>query len=282
MPVVMFAGQGSQRQGMGEDLFDRFPEHMAISDEVLGWSVRDVCLNDFGRLSHTEYAQPALYVVNVLSYLDLSAKGAFRPDAVLGHSLGEYCALHVAGVFDFRTGLELVAARGRLMAQSVDGGMAAVVGLDAAAVRAAIADWPDGGLWAANYNSPEQTVISGVADSVKAAREHFLGAGARAYVPLNVSGAFHSPLMAQAQSAFAGVLGGVQLSPPRIPVVSNLAAAIYTDELTESFLGEQITSPVRWTESVQLLAARGESEWVEIGPKRVLTTLVERTLCGQR
>jgi trans-AT polyketide synthase/acyltransferase/oxidoreductase domain-containing protein len=281
MPVIMFAGQGSQYHGMGADLFDEFPEYTAIADEVLGYSIRELCLDDRSdRLTRTAFAQPALYVVNVLTYLRFQRLCAVDPAAALGHSLGEYCALHIAGVFDFRTGLELVTARGRLMADSRPGAMAAVVGLDAASVHDALDRWTNGGLWVANYNAPDQVVVSGETAHIGAAKPHFLEAGARAYIHLKVSGAFHSPLMSAAQSEFQRVLSGTRLHAPTIPVVSNLSAAFYTDVDAERFLGEQISAPVRWTESIRLLAERGETQWIEIGPKRVLAPMVQKTLAA--
>ncbi|WP_277952640.1 ACP S-malonyltransferase [Streptomyces sp. DSM 110735] len=274
----MFAGQGSQYAGMGRDLLDEFPEHLARADEVLGYSVRDLCLGENGQLNSTKFVQPALYVVNILTYLRVRRECYIEPSALLGHSLGEYCALHIADVFDFATGLALVARRGELMADAADGAMAAVVGLDTDAVHDALTAWSGDGLWVAGYNTPDQTVLSGSPDQVRAARDHFLDAGARNYVPLNVSGAFHSPLMAAAQSEFQRVLARVDLKAPRIPVVSNITGAIHTADRIGHHLGEQISGPVRWVESIQLLASRGETTWIEIGPKRVLTPMVEQTL----
>lgn len=277
----MFAGQGSQYAGMGRDLLDEFPEHLALADEVLGYSVRDLCLDDKdGRLTSTRFAQPALYVVNVLTYLRVRRSCRIEPTALLGHSLGEYCAVHVAGVFDFATGLALVARRGELMTDAGDGAMAAVIGLDPDAVHDALATWSGDGLWVAGYNTPAQTVLSGLPDQVRTAKDHFLDAGARTYVSLNVSGAFHSPLMAAARSEFQRVLAGTELRAPRIPVVSNNTGAIHTGDLIAHNLGEQISAPVRWTESVQLLASRGETSWIEIGPKRMLTPMVEEILAS--
>ncbi|OLF19631.1 [acyl-carrier-protein] S-malonyltransferase [Actinophytocola xanthii] len=279
--MIMFGGQGSHYAGMGRDLFDEFPEHLALADEVLGYSVRDLCLDDEdGRMTSTRYAQPALYVVNVLTYLRVRRSCRIEPTALLGHSLGEYCAAHVAGVFDFATGLALVARRGELMADAGDGAMAAVIGLDLDAVHDALVSWSGDGLWVAGYNTPNQTVLSGVTDQVRMAKDHFLDAGARTYVSLNVSGAFHSPLMAAARSEFQRVLAGTELRAPRIPVVSNNTGAIHTSDLIAHNLGEQISAPVRWTESVQLLAGRGETSWIEIGPKRMLTPMVEEILAS--
>lgn len=277
--MIMFAGQGSQFAGMGRDLFDEFPEYLAHADEVLGYSVRDLCLDD-RRLASTRFTQPALYVVNVLTYLHIRRTCGLEPTVLLGHSLGEYCALHIAGVFDFRTGLALVARRGELMAAADGGAMAAVVGLDADAVHRTLADCSESRLWVAGYNTPDQVVLSGARSQVHAAKAHFLTAGARTYVPLNVSGAFHSPLMAAAQAEFERDLARTDLHTPRVPVVSNSTGAVHTDERLRQHLGAQISGPVRWAQSVQLLADRGETCWIEVGPKKVLTPMVEKILAA--
>jgi malonyl CoA-acyl carrier protein transacylase len=188
--------------------------------------------------------------------------------------------LHIADVFDFRTGLELVARRGELMADVDGGAMAAVVGLGADAVHDVLDGWSGGGLWVAGYNTPEQTVLSGAADQVRAAKALFLDRGARAYVPLKVSGAFHSPLMAAAQSAFERVLAKIHLRTPRIPVISNSTGSSYPDDRIGHHLGEQISRPCRWVQSIQTLASRGETWWIEIGPKKVLTPMVEKIVAA--
>jgi malonyl CoA-acyl carrier protein transacylase len=277
MPAFVFPGQGSQLPGMGGDLFDRFPDHVRTADEVLGYSVRDLCLSSGAdRLGQTRFAQPAIYVVNVLSYLRFQQLCPSRPSYLLGHSLGEYCALHLAGAFDFRTGLALVARRGELMAGGVSAAMAAVIGLDPARAAAITAACPGGDIWVANYNSPDQIVVSGTTDQVHAAKDYFLGEGATAYIPLRVSGAFHSPLMRPAEREFEAVLAGTRVAPPRIPVISNLTARPYTEAALRSNLSAQISGSVRWTDSVRLLFDRGETRVVELGPRRMLTPLIQQ------
>ncbi|BCY09812.1 ACP S-malonyltransferase [Actinoplanes sp. L3-i22] len=282
MPAFAFPGQGSQVPGMGRDLFDLFPDHVREADEVLGWSVPELCLGtDVERLGQTRFAQPAIFVVNVLGYLRFQRRCPSRPSYLLGHSLGEYCALHLAGAFDFRTGLALVARRGELMAQAASGAMAAVIGLDPARAASVTAGWPGGGIWVANYNAPDQIVVSGRADQVPAAEQYFLGEGATAYLPLRVSGAFHSPLMRPAEQEFARVLAGTPVSPPRIPVISNLTARPYTAAELRPTLSAQISGSVRWTDSIRLLLDRGETRVVELGSRPMLTPMIQKIAAGR-
>ncbi|HJQ45742.1 MAG TPA: ACP S-malonyltransferase [Amycolatopsis sp.] len=275
MPAFVFAGQGSQRRGMGRDLFPLFPDHVRAVDRILGYSIEELCVDDDGsRLWQTQYAQPAIYVVNVLAYLRFQADTGITPSCLLGHSLGEYCALHLAGAFDFETGLELVAERGRLMAADGSGAMAAVIGLSVEDAHRVAGDWPGGGVWIANHNAPDEVVVSGHAEMITAAKRHFLDAGASTYVPLQVSGPFHTPLMRSAQTEFETVLSRTPLSAPRIPVISNLTARPYLDRGVRDTLAAQISNPVRWVDSITLLLGRGETRMIEIGPKRVLTPLI--------
>ncbi|MEU7141068.1 ACP S-malonyltransferase [Nocardia sp. NPDC046473] len=274
MPVFVFPGQGSQFPGMGKELFDEFPDLMREADAVLGYSVRDICMEPGGaRIARTRYAQPAIYTVNVLTYLRFQRKSPLRPSYLLGHSLGEYCALYAAGAFDFATGLELVARRGELMAEADSGAMAAVVGLTAEQVEAAT---PGDGVWVANLNTPHQVVISGGTEQIHSARDDFLAAGATRYVVLPVSGAFHSPLMAAAQARFAEVLAAAALRDLRIPVVANLSGELHTDAGLRASLAAQISAPVRWADSIRLLLHRGETRFIETGARRVLTPMIEK------
>ncbi|GAA4597883.1 malonyl CoA-acyl carrier protein transacylase [Actinoplanes octamycinicus] len=277
MPAFVFPGQGTQLPGMGRELFELFPDHVRTADEVLGYSLRELCHGSrTDRLGQTRYAQPALYVVTVLSYLHFQQRCPSRPSYLLGHSLGEYCALHLAGVFDFGTGLALVARRGEVMARAAGGAMAAVIGLDPDRAAAITAAWPGGGVWVANYNAPDQIVVSGRADQVHAAEEHFLAAGATAFVPLRVSGAFHSPLMRAAEEEFEEVLAGTRVGEPRIPVISNVTARPYRAASLRATLSGQMSGSVRWTDSIRFLLDRGETRIVELGPRRMLTPLIER------
>lgn len=272
LTAYVFPGQGSQRRGMGSGLFDRFSEWTEQASAILGYSIRDLCLDDPDRvLNQTEYTQPALYVVNALTYRAQLEDASGAPDFVAGHSLGEYNALLAAGVFDFETGLRLVKERGRLMGQLDGGGMAAVIGLDKSDVESVL-EGVDG-IDIANCNSPFQFVLSGQRDDVEAAQDAFEEAGADLYLPLNVSGAFHSRYMEPVRDEFASFLETVTFDAPTIPVVANAEARPYAEGRVEELLARQLVEPVRWNESIQYLLAKGEIEITEIGPGDVLTKL---------
>jgi malonyl CoA-acyl carrier protein transacylase len=274
--ICVFPGQGSQAPGMGAELFARYPEWTAAADRVLGYSIRELCVDDpRGELVRTAFTQPALYVVNAMTYRARREDGLAEPAFVAGHSLGEYNALLAAGVFDFETGLRLVQERGRLMGQVSGGGMAAVIGLEPEAIRAVL-DQSDAGrrLDVANFNSFDQTVIAGPIADIAAVQPAFEQAGARAFIPLNVSAPFHSRYMREAQAAFGGVLQGVAFRAPAIPVVANVTARPYDGNRVRDTLAAQIGSSVRWLDSVLYLLGQPEPEFVEAGPGTVLAKLV--------
>ncbi len=274
---VMLPGQGSQKKGMGADLFGAFPDEVAVADDILGYSIVELCVSDpDARLGQTQFTQPALFVVNHLSYLRAVQTAGVRPGYVLGHSLGEYNALTAADVFDFSTGLRLVQRRGDLMAQARGGGMAAVIGLDAPQVQQVLDREALGSLALANINSPEQVVVSGPDEDVRRAEGVFLAAGARMYLPLSVSGAFHSRYMEAARESFGAYLDSFTLGAPAVKVISNVEARPYEAGLVRSLLTRQLTSPVRWVESIQFLKQAGVTTFEEAGPGRVLTGLVAK------
>ncbi|WP_369168025.1 ACP S-malonyltransferase [Streptomyces sp. R28] len=276
MKVYGFPGQGSQQRGMGKELFARYPRETAIADRVLGYSIEELCVHDpERRLGRTEYTQPALYVVSVLTYLDRLTEDAEPADYLVGHSLGEYAALFAAGVFDFETGLRLVQRRGALMAAAGGGGMAAVVGCDEATVLRVLADSGIDELDLANYNAPDQFVLSGPVEGVDAARAAFESAGVRA-VRLNVSAPFHSRHMRDTAAEFARFLDGFTLRDPAVPVLANVDAQPYAPGAVKATLTAQIDSPVRWTDTVRRLMGHGDFEFVELGPGRVLTNLAAK------
>jgi malonyl CoA-acyl carrier protein transacylase len=268
----LFPGQGTQRSGMGEDLFAAYPALTQAAGDVLGWSVPEVCQSADGRLDQTEFTQPALFVVNALSYKHKLATSAARPSYLAGHSLGELNALHAAGALDFLTGVRVAACRGQLMARCTGGGMAVVLGLAETAVRAVLAG-SGADLEIAGLNAPTQVAVSGLREEVLRAREMFLAAGAADYVPLRVSGAFHSRHMVPAAAQFARYLGGVALRSPLIPVIANVTAAPY-DEPAAGPLVRQLTTSVRWTESIEYLIAAGVDTIDQVGPGRGIGKLV--------
>ena len=276
MKTFVFPGQGSQKKGMGHDLFDKFQGMTATADEILGYSTKELCLEDpHGRLSHTEYTQPALYLINALSWLDKMRDETEPPDFLAGHSLGEYNALFAAGAFDFETGLLMVQERGRLMAQAKGGGMAAVIGMDSVKIREILDEGPLKNISIANYNSPGQWVISGIKEEIIQAGPFFKKAGGK-FIPLKVSGAFHSPYMAEAALEFSAFLEKFTCANPSVPVISNVSARPYETGDVKKMLIAQMTSPVMWIETVEYLMGRGVREFHEIGPGKVLTGLVRR------
>ncbi|WP_421109279.1 ACP S-malonyltransferase [Streptomyces sp. NEAU-S77] len=276
MKVYGFPGQGAQRRGMGAGLFEEFPEHTAIADRVLGYSIRELCVSDpERRLRHTEFTQPALYVVGALSYLRRADQDPVPPDILIGHSLGEYVALFASGAFDFETGLRLVRRRGELMAAAGGGGMAAVVGTDEPTVTRTLAEPGLDGLDLANHNAMDQFVISGPGEQIDAACAALEATGART-VRLNVSAPLHSRYMRGAAEEFAAFLAGFDLRAPAIPVLANVDAMPYTYDTVKERLAAQIASPVRWTETVHTLMRQGDFDFVELGPGQVLTKLVRR------
>ncbi|MDO8387771.1 MAG: ACP S-malonyltransferase [Polaromonas sp.] len=284
MEVFMFPGQGSQSRGMGGALFDEVPQYAGWEPEVdalLGYSMRRLCLEDpESVLGKTQYTQPALYVVNALQYFK-EMQGRGRPKYLAGHSVGEYNALQAGGAFDFITGLKLVRKRGELMSQAQNGGMGAVVGLTVDQIQAVLRDQGLDGLDVANYNAPTQTVLSGPLEDIKRAGPLMEKAGAKLFVPLPVSAAFHSRYMKDAAQAFDAFLAGFSFQPLAGQVLSNVTGSLYpmsaeSTAAIRSLLVQQIASPVLWAPGVRYLVARGASSFKEVGPGNVLTRLVQQ------
>jgi malonyl CoA-acyl carrier protein transacylase len=274
--ICLFPGQGSQSKGMGADLFDRYADWTGAADALLGYSIRELCVDDpRGELGLTAFTQPALFVVNALTWRHRAESGTPGPDFLAGHSLGEYNALLAAEVFDFSTGLALVQRRGRIMGQVTGGGMAAILGLDPGKIQAVLAESDAGRrLDVANFNSFDQTVIAGPREDLTAVKPLFDAAGAKAYVPLNVSAPFHSRYMQQPQAEFAEFLHGFNFRSPAVPVVSNVTGKPYDGDRVRETLSEQIGHSVRWLDSVLYLLDQPEPQFEEVGPGTVLTKLV--------
>ena len=270
----VFPGQGSQVVGMGRDLLDisYAKEKFASAEEILGWSVLEICQNKDDLISRTLYTQPSMYVVESI-LADLMRERGQQPDLVAGHSLGEYVALYVAGVFDWSMGLRLIKRRAELMDNVAGGMMAALMGFDRQQLQQQIEQTPDVAL--ANDNNPVQVVISGTPTAVQAVLSHVK---TERSIPLKVSGAFHSPFMAAAADQFQEVLQAVTFKPAKVPVLSNVEPVPSTDadELKQRLI-RQMTGSVRWRETSLRLSEEGVKKVVEIGPGTVLTGLIKRT-----
>lgn len=277
MKAILFPGQGVQRRGMGEGLFGIFKEYTDLASGVLGYSIEDLCLHDpEEKLGQTRYTQPALYVVNALNYYHGRRKGDFQADYFMGHSLGEYNALLAAGAFDFVTGLKLVKKRGELMGAASGGGMAAVLGLKTAQIEKILGGAGFHDIDLANYNTPTQLVISGPVESVAGAVKILERENARC-IQLNVSGAFHSRYMRDAQKEFKEFIEAFSFSRPSIPVIANSTARPYQGGDIARTLCEQIASPVLWVDSVRYLMGRGVTDYSEVG-STIFTRMVNETL----
>ena len=286
MQVFVFPGQGSEKKGMAADLFDQVEEFTAVEaaiDKLLGYSLRELCINDpQGQLNQTQFTQPALFVTNALHYF-VKTKEGVKADLLAGHSLGEYNALLAAGAFDLLTGVKLVQKRGALMAQARDGGMAAVIGLDADKIRALLNDNNLIGVDLANYNSPMQIVVSGPVAEIKKSKEVFDAAGAKLCVILPASAAFHSRYMVNAAKEFESFLHDIDFKPLQTSAIANVTAQAYpTDngsDAIKSLLAQQIYSSVRWTDTIKKIKSEHpDAIFTELGPGNVLTKLIRQIL----
>jgi len=286
--AFIFPGQGSQSVGMGRDIYEAYPVARAIYDEadaVLGFSLSALCFEGPEEaLNDTVNTQPAIFVTSVAFWRVMEPQLPQAASFFAGHSLGEYSALVAAGALDFAAGLRLVRERGRLMKAAGEqsrGGMAAVLGLDAATLDGICQQAREatgGVVQAANYNSPGQIVISGDEETLAEAMAQAKAAGARRVVRLAVSIAAHSPLMSPAVASFRKAVEATPFRAPAVPVVGNVTARPLTsvDEIVDELV-QQLTAPVRWTESVQWMIGQGVDTFVEVGPGKVLTGLVRRT-----
>lgn len=284
MKAFVFPGQGAQFTGMGKDLYDNNPiakELFDKADEILGFSITNIMFNGTDEeLKETKVTQPAVFLHSVASALCLGDD--FCPAMVAGHSLGEFSALVAAGALSFEDGLRLVSARAMAMQKACEaapGTMAAVIGLPDETIENICKEVSESGetVVAANYNCPGQLVISGTIEGINAACEKLKAAGAKRALPLKVGGAFHSPLMRPAKDELEKAIEATEFKAPRCPVYQNVDGKPYTDPAKiKANLIAQLTSSVRWTESVNNMISAGADDFTECGPGKALQGMIGR------
>jgi [acyl-carrier-protein] S-malonyltransferase len=280
--ALLFAGQGAQVVGMGQDLAHRYPTASALvaqANDVLGYDLANLCFHGpEPELMRTDNAQPAIFLVSWIAYrLLMEHVPDIKVTATAGLSLGEFTALAAAGALPFANGLLTVCARGRFMEEACAasrGAMAAIIGLDEDLTRAVCRE---AGVELANLNCPGQLVISGEVERIEQACILAKARGAKRALPLPVAGAYHSRLMASAQPKLARILAGCTIEPPAVPVVANVTARPHgTPEEIRASLLAQVTASVRWEESMRYLLAQGCSRFIELGPGTALSGFMKR------
>ena len=278
--AFLYPGQGAQVAGMGKDFYEQSPLAKEVFDkscEILGQDMKHICFEENELLDRTDYTQAALVTTCMAMTKEIMARG-LTPDMTAGLSLGEYCAITTAGGMELEDAIKMVWLRGNLMHNAVPdgkGGMAAVLGLSGEAVNEAIAYMQ--GVYVANYNCPGQIVISGKKEAVEAAAESLKAAGAKRVIPLKVSGPFHSRMLTEAGKKLGQVLEQVPVSKPQIPYVANVTAQYVTDaESVKPLLENQVSSSVRWQQSVEMMIADGVDTFIEIGPGKTLSGFMKK------
>ena len=278
--AFIYPGQGAQKAGMGKDFYENSESARAVFDrasEILDLDMKELCFEENDRLDLTEYTQAAL-VTTCLAMTKVVSEHGIRPDVTAGLSLGEYCAIAVAGGMSGEDAIRTVRKRGILMQNTVpagEGAMAAVLGMEASAIEEVIEDIE--GVTIANYNCPGQIVITGVTAKVEEASEKLKAAGAKRVVMLNVSGPFHSPLLKSAGEELLKELENVEIHKLEIPYVTNVTAEyIQNEEEIKGLLGQQVSSSVRWEQSIRKMIEEGVDTFVEIGPGKTLAGFMRK------
>lgn len=279
--AFIFPGQGAQYCGMGQDFYEKTAIGKEVFDkasELLGFSVPELCFEKNDRLDITEYTQAAMVTTSIAMMRVLEAEKGIKPSVAAGLSLGEYCALAVSGVMSDEDAIKTVRQRGILMQEAVPqglGAMAAILSMEASEIEEVLSDME--GVQIANYNCPGQIVISGKKEMVEKANEKLLSAGAKRAILLNVSGPFHSDMLRGAGEKLGEVLDEVDINEPVIPYVSNVTAQYVTEkEAVKDLLKKQVSSSVRWQQSVEAMLADGVDTFIEIGPGKTLAGFIKK------
>lgn len=279
--AFIFPGQGAQYCGMGQDFYEQTKigkETYDMATGLLGFDLPELCFEKNDRLDMTEYTQAAMVTTGIAMMRVLEAERKVVPDVTAGLSLGEYCALAAAGVMSDGNAISTVRRRGIFMQEAVPAGigaMAAILALDASKIEEVLADMEN--VWIANYNCPGQIVITGKKESVEEANKKLLEAGAKRALMLNVSGPFHSPMLVNAGEKLGKILESVEVHTPSIPYVANVTAGYVTDkEMVKPLLKQQVSSSVRWQQSVEAMLAQGVDTFIEIGPGKTLAGFMKK------
>ncbi len=275
--AFVFPGQGSQSVGMGKGFAE---EYLDRANEVLDFDLKKICLEGPApELKKTEITQPAIFTISVAAFEQLRKNNSKLPDVVAGHSLGEYSALYAAGAISFEAGVKILNLRGKFMQEAVPvgaGAMVAVLGLDREKLENCCVK-AEGEVCAANYNSPGQIVISGEQAAVLRAADLCKEVGAKRVIPLQVSAPFHCALMRPAQEKLAKELNKIEIKDAQIPVVANVTADYVTSaSQIKELLIKQVTASVLWEDSIRLMIKDGVTEFVEVGPGKVLSGLIKK------
>lgn len=279
--AFIFPGQGAQYCNMGQDFYEKTEIGKEVYDkasELLGFSMPELCFEKNDRLDITEYTQAAMVTTSIAMMRVLEAEKGIKPSVVAGLSLGEYCALAAAGVMSDEDAIKTVRQRGILMQEAVPkglGAMAAILSMEASEIEEVLSDME--GVQIANYNCPGQIVISGVKEKVEEANEKLLSAGAKRAIMLNVSGPFHSEMLTGAGEKLGMVLDKVDIKDPVIPYVSNVTAQYVTNKsVVKELLKKQVSSSVRWQQSVETMLTDGVDTFIEIGPGKTLAGFMKK------